>query len=128
MKMVKIFFKWADKHIFLVKVVAVIWVAMIVILCLMPSSNLPNKIEISFLDKIAHFTFYFVLSLFMLLIFKIPKWTKRIFLLIFLLFCFSLFIEVMQLIMPWERSFSGADLIANLSGIIVGVIIFPKNL
>ena len=126
--MIRKLFQWADKHIYLIKTVAVLWILMIIILCLMPSPDIPSNYEIPFLDKIVHFTFYFVLCLFMLLIFKIPKWSTRIFLLVILVFCFSLTIEIIQYIMPWERSFSVADLVANLSGIIAGIIIFPKNL
>ena len=126
--MIRKIFKWADKHIYLVKIAAAIWVGMIIVLCLMPSSDLPKKIEIPFLDKIAHFIFYFVLCLFILLIFKIPKWTRHTSYVIILLLGFSLFIEIMQYLMPWDRSFSIADLIANLGGIIVGIVIFPKQL
>ena len=126
--MIKRLFQWADKHIKFIKIATIVWVVMLLYLCLAPSPELPDGFEIPFLDKIAHFIIYFVLCVFMILIFKIPKWKHQIFILIISLFSFSLFIEIMQYVMPLGRTFSAGDLIANISGIIAGVIIYPKNM
>ena len=125
--MIKKLFQWAERHFWLVKIAAIIWICLLLYLCLAPSEEFPDYIGIPFFDKIAHFTIYFVLCILMILIFKIPKWTRNTFILIISLFGFSLFIEIMQHVMPFGRTFSVGDLIANLSGIITGIIICPKT-
>jgi Predicted integral membrane protein len=126
--MIKRLFQWADKHIKLVKITSVVWIIMLLYLCLAPSPELPDDFEIPFLDKIAHFIIYFVLCTFLILIYKIQKWTRQTFILIISLFGFSLFIEIMQHVMSLGRTFSVGDLVANISGIISGIIIYPKNM
>ncbi len=106
------------------QVFTLIWGLTIFILCLMPASDLPEVRRFPNLDKIVHFTFYFVLtvSTFSTLL-LLKKEIKPIIVLIGF-FSFSFFIEVLQAILPFNRSFSGYDLIANSTGLAAGYFFF----
>lgn len=88
----------------------------ILILTLMPSS--PKPISINQIDKLYHFIAFMVFAFVYRLAFKQTK--------IFLIFMFSIalgaFIEIVQYYLP-NRSFSFADLIADILGAFVGLLI-----
>ncbi|WP_372776227.1 VanZ family protein [Mangrovibacterium sp.] len=97
-----------------------IWGIIILVLCLIPASDLPKVNPIPNLDKIVHFILYFV--------FTVSAFTTKQLLgkkisTVFILsgfFLFSFSIEVLQAVLPFNRSFSLYDLLSNSSGLFAG--------
>jgi VanZ family protein len=115
------------KHLTLLRILTLIWLFLITILCLLPQDELPRAGNIPYFDKLVHFTFYFVLTTLCLLIFPGLKLSGKL-LLAAGIFSFSFFIEIMQWILPFGRTFSLVDLLANLSGVIAGLLLFQKRI
>lgn len=69
-------------------------------------------------DLILHFAGYVVLIISALLIYD--KYHVKIFI---LLFIYSVMIEIIQYFLPY-RTFSGLDILANLTGLITGTILW----
>lgn len=101
-----------------------LWGIMIFILCLMPASDLPKVERIPNLDKIVHFTLYFVLTLSALVTIKLLRAKIKLTSVIAGFFLASLLIEILQAILPFNRSFSLLDLAANLAGLVAGWLIY----
>ncbi|RKD86209.1 VanZ like protein [Mangrovibacterium diazotrophicum] len=106
------------------QVFTIAWGIMILILCLMPASDLPKVERIPNLDKIVHFTLYFVLSVSELITIKLQKTKINSAFVIIGFFLGSFLIEVLQGILPFNRSFSMLDLVANLSGLLGGLLFY----
>jgi VanZ family protein len=119
--------KIANKHLPLIKALTLIWFLLITVLCIMPQNDLPEGPEIPYFDKFVHFMLYFVLVTLSLFVFSASKHSNKI-ILISIIFAFSFFIEVIQGILPFGRTFSLLDLLANLSGILAGLLLFQKKL
>lgn len=102
------------------KLLTIGWSSLIIILCLMPADDLPKEEWFPNLDKVVHFTFYFVLSNLLLIILELQNARFPKIRLLLAIFTMSLVIEILQLILPVNRSFSLFDLIANASGIVFG--------
>jgi VanZ family protein len=117
----------ANKHLRLLKALTFIWLLLITILCLIPQEELPDAGGIPHLDKFVHFVLYFVMAVLSLFVFSRYKPSHKI-IIIAGIFIFSFFIEVMQGILPFGRTFSFTDLLANLSGILAGLLLFQKKL
>ncbi|WP_394340532.1 VanZ family protein [Mangrovibacterium diazotrophicum] len=90
----------------------------------MPASDLPKVERIPNLDKIVHFTLYFVLSVSELITIKLQKTKINSAFVIIGFFLGSFLIEVLQGILPFNRSFSMLDLVANLSGLLGGLLFY----
>lgn len=112
---------------------SIVWAIIIFILCSMPTSDVPSYklFEIPHFDKFVHFTLYLVLGI---LLFwesrsnRISNGMKYIVILVVgaICICYGCFIELFQhLFAPW-RSADGLDVVANIIGFIVSVIIYPK--
>jgi VanZ family protein len=119
--------KIANKHLTLIKALTLIWLLLIAVLCIVPQNDLPEGPEIPYFDKFVHFMLYFVLTTLSLFVFSGSKHSNKI-ILISIIFVFSFFIEIMQGILPFGRTFSLTDLLANLSGILVGLLLFQKKI
>ncbi|MGV8095610.1 MAG: VanZ family protein [Mangrovibacterium sp.] len=119
--------KIANKHLPLIKALTLIWFLLITVLCIMPQNDLPKGPEIPYFDKFIHFMLYFVLVTLSLFVFSASKHSNKI-ILISIIFAFSFFIEVIQGILPFGRTFSLLDLLANLSGILAGLLLFQRKL
>lgn len=78
----------------------------------------PNKFS---LDKIMHFTFYFVLTLSTFLIFNVKN--KGMYKIVIVFFILAAGLEYVQLYIP-HREFSYNDMMMNFIGIIIGIILF----
>lgn len=89
----------------------------------MPSNDLPEANNIPQLDKIVHFTFYFVWSILLL---STKEINLKPYITLSLLLLFSFGIEILQLLLPLGRSFSMLDLAANLTGLIAGWAFYSK--
>lgn len=104
----------------------VLWTIIIFVLCLFPADDLPKEELFPNLDKVAHFTFYFVLSAASLLVLKLLKSEISVYLILLLIFLTSFLIEVLQLILPINRSFSLYDMLANTVGLFAGWLVFER--
>lgn len=113
----------ANKYFPLLKTITIVWLILITLLCLIPQDDLPQTELIPHLDKLVHFSLYFVLTVLSLIVYRKPKLRGKI-LIMTGIFVFSLLIEIMQGILPFGRTFSLTDLLANLSGIATGFLLF----
>lgn len=116
----------ANKYLTLLKAFTFIWLLLITILCLIPQKELPEVRGIPHLDKFVHFVLYFVMAVLSLFVFSRYTPSHKI-IIVAGIFIFSFFIEVMQGILPFGRTFSFTDLLANLSGILAGLLLFQKK-
>lgn len=107
-------------------VFTVLWGCLIAVLCLMPADDFPKAEGFPNLDKIVHFTLYFILSLSVFSTFKLLKTKIKPFTVIISCFSFGFLIEILQAILPFNRSFSVFDLLANLIGLISGWLVFQS--
>lgn len=105
---------------------ALFWTGVISFLCLENSKNIP-LIDIQFIDKIIHAIFHFVFTTLWFLYFKKKLNSSNNFrLLSFSLigsFFFGITIELMQEIFTTTRSADLFDVLSNLSGAILAVIV-----
>lgn len=117
------------KKIFLYS--ALLWSGVILFFCLENSKNIP-LIDIQYIDKIIHAIFHFVFTTLWFLYFKKKlKSSNNFRLLSFSLigsFFFGITIELMQELFTTTRSADLFDVLSNLSGAILAVIvIFSLN-
>ena len=96
------------------------------------SSEGEERIWFPHLDKVAHFIFHFgILVLGALAINKIaPKkweWTQKIIYLLIFSIGYGLLIELLQWVMPFDRSAEFWDVMANLTGALMGGLLIQKN-
>lgn len=117
----------ASKHLTLIKALTFVWFFVIIFLCIVPQDELPEAGGIPHFDKFVHFMLYFILSILSLFVFSSGKMSTKI-LILAGIFLFSFLIEVTQGIMPYGRTFSATDLLANLSGILAGLLLFQKKI
>jgi VanZ family protein len=107
-----------------------VWAAVILWLSLTSGSNLP-KINIPNIDKVVHFTFYFVLTMLMFY-----GWTEqnsfstlhrhRMVKILFIAIVYGIAIEIMQKLFTTTRHFELLDVAANSTGAIIGSLISVK--
>jgi VanZ family protein len=107
-----------------------LWSLTILILSLLPGDKFP---EIDFalfeIDKLVHFTLYFILAILMYYsFFKIKNelLIKRIVVIIVTGVLFGAFIEIIQGTLITNRFFDQLDILANSLGTILGFIIIEK--
>jgi len=108
--------------------IAIVLLISITVASLMPSNELP-KTSLKNLDKIVHFTMYFVLSSFMVLGFSNLR-NKNIFVkaipIVLSFFC-SFFIEILQEFATSTRSFEIFDILANGIGCLLAFEVMKKQ-
>lgn len=115
-KLIKLLYK----HKYLISAIAIT-----VVIAVLSLVKLGSKQPVSFKnsDKVAHFIAYFVLTFFWLLAsFKLKSIKKTHVALLCLLF--GIIIEVLQSEMTSYRSCEYLDMVANLVGVLVGLLIF----
>jgi VanZ family protein len=100
----------------------------IIILCFIPGGELPqSKFDVPYIDKIFHFSFFFVLSLIVQYEIK-NKVSMKNYLLIFIyVLALGGFIELVQENFIEERDGDFFDLVADLSGAIIAFFIFKDR-
>jgi glycopeptide antibiotics resistance protein len=103
-----------------------IWALIILVITLLPASKIPaiSLLKLKFVDKIIHFTMYFVFAMLLSLGFYFQKNLKvRIVLIFSFLVSFILagLTEIMQHYMIIGRKGDVFDVLANLTGIIAGL-------
>ena len=105
---------------------SVVWVAVITVLCLMPGDDLPKTgfFNIPYFDKIAHTGMYFILAL---LLFNPLKSVGLSVLPASMAFSLLLGggLELLQHFCTLNRSGSWFDLLADLIGAFLGILVFP---
>ncbi len=112
----------APRYLRITRGLCIFWSFIILVLCLIPASDLPKTQSIPHIDKAVHFFMYFFLSGLAVLAIPAQQQKKRLLFILALSFTFSLIIEILQGLLPFGRSFSGFDLIANLCGILTGIV------
>ena len=105
---------------------ALFWTGIIVFFCLIKSSDIP-KIDINNLDKVIHAFFHFVFTSLWVLFFRKQFSRVKISKLLIISFLFSLFfgilIEILQELFTTTRHADLYDIVSNLLGAIIAVII-----
>lgn len=103
---------------------ALLWTGVIAFFCLVQLNNVPLG-EVSNLDKLVHVFFHFVLTVLCFLFFQKYTNALNIFKSIIISFLFSVFfgigIEIAQELFTTTRHADVFDVLANLSGAILGV-------
>jgi len=111
------------KHPRFFGVLAIIWFLIMIYLLLFPSKDLPKVPLFPNMDKLIHFTLYFVFTFLSLFASSIKK-SRNIPWIIVLMFVICVTTEILQRIMPYGRSFDYYDMMANSFGIIIGLLFF----
>lgn len=109
-------------------IIAIVLSILVAIVSLMPSSGVP-KVEIKHLDKLVHFTMYFILSIIysLALSFKYKKQHFKRWVYPFLLaLSFGMLIEIAQEWFTSTRNFDIFDILANGIGSFFGILILKK--
>ena len=111
--------------IWLRKTIAAIYLATIAVLSLMPVRELPHFTVFPEIDKVVHFSMYFGLSFLACWSFELSRdKMKSIYLLLAGVFMYGVLMEILQRTMHNGRNFDFKDMVANLTGAIVGIIIY----
>jgi len=111
--------------IWLRKTIAAIYLAIIAVLSLMPGRDLPHFTVFPEIDKVVHFSMYFGLSFLACWCFEISRdRMKPIYLLLTGVFMYGVLMEILQRTMHNGRNFEFMDMVANLTGAIVGIMIY----
>ena len=106
------------------RVFLAVWVVVILVLCLMPAPDLPKEPSFPQFDKLVHFTLYFILSgLFLLAYPNLRSGRGLVWLFLFVVFLGGS-VEILQLVLPIQRTASLADMMANLAGTLALVGVF----
>jgi VanZ family protein len=107
------------------KTIAALYLGFIVVLSLMPAIDLPHFAVFKNLDKAVHVCMYLGLSFLVCWSFEISrKKMAPLYLLLAGVFMWGVLMEILQRTMHNGRSFDFRDMIANLTGAIVGLIIY----
>jgi VanZ family protein len=107
---------------------AILWLIVIMFACLMPGDRMPGMSffsKIPHLDKIVHFTMYFIFALFLMSGFsrQYKKTSAKAYIFSFILsFLLGVLIEFIQ--EKIGRSYDMYDMIANTVGVIVSLLLF----
>lgn len=99
-----------------------LWTAIVTYLSLMPV-NIDSLPPFSGFDKAVHFTFYFVMSVLILMIKTYKGMSKYITALLLPAF-YGFFIECLQSELNTGRHFDNFDIIANIIGCLTGTLVF----
>ena len=104
-------------------IVALIWTAIIFILCLITLKNVSVDVPIQGKDKLVHFMFYFIL---------VYLWGKalndtKIILIVCFCVLYGIIIEVLQGVFTTTREFDIYDIIANLLGALTSFFVITKK-
>ena len=107
---------------------SIIWVLVIFIGTTFPNSDITvgANVLVPHVDKIAHFTMYFILQLLLMWQFDEIK-TGRFQIRILLLVCaYGILLELIQKYFLVDRFFESYDIIANITGAFMGIILFHR--
>ncbi|MCX6232324.1 MAG: VanZ family protein [Bacteroidetes bacterium] len=102
------------------KIILLLYTALITTLSVMPASDLPDIIVFPYFDKIVHICMYAGLSFLLLWFWDEKKRKNKKLQIIFIVFAWGLFMEIIQGVSHFGRSFDFFDALANTFGFIPG--------
>ncbi len=112
-------------QLWLRRTIGSMYLAALVIISLMPASDLPHIAVFSSFDKAAHFIMYLGLSFLVCWGLDLSRIRMRpIYLLLSGVFMWGVLMEILQRTMHNGRNFDFRDMIANLAGAWVGILIY----
>ncbi len=107
------------------KSIGILYLLTVAVLSLMPSHDLPHFTKIKEIDKVIHVCMYLGLSFLASWNFDIiHKQMKYIFTLLAGVFMYGVLMEILQRTMHNGRNFDFRDMVANLTGAILGILIY----
>ena len=105
-------------------ILVILYVGCIVTLSLLPPQAFPKLPLFAGFDKVVHFMMYFIFSILLSWAVKTELKYRRLFLIIPVTIGWGVFMEIMQLEMHLGRSFDIYDILANSTGVVVGVLLY----
>jgi VanZ family protein len=111
-----------NTHFALKLSVSIIYIGIIVTLSLLPASDFPKVPLFPGVDKVIHVAMYFILAVTLLWAFRetnAARWKLYGFIV-----TWGLIMEIVQNLMNLGRSFSLLDILANITGAFLGIIVF----
>lgn len=107
------------------KTLAVLYLLTIAVISLMPSHDLPHFTKNKIIDKVIHLCMYLGLSFLAGWNYDIiNRQLKYMFMLLAGVFMYGVIMEILQRTMHNGRDFDFKDMIANLTGTIIGLLIY----
>ncbi|MBW2938637.1 VanZ family protein [Aureisphaera sp. CAU 1614] len=109
------------------RILAIGYSLFVTVIMLVPITKGP-KVNIPFFDKIVHALLYFLFAIIWLFYFRsLGKESKSIYVFVSIaLFIYGIIIEVLQGSYIVTRTHDNWDIVANATGIIIGVLVFYK--
>ena len=101
-------------------IAAWLWTFFIVLVCNWPAKNIPHS-SFTGMDKIVHITFFLIWTALWLTSKKINSF-QALWIGTFL----GIGIEISQWLLPFNRSFDWLDLVADTTGIILGLFLYQR--
>lgn len=117
-----------DRHARRAVVLTILFAILLLILSIIPGdmTSTPGGFYFEGMDKVMHALMYGIFALLVtnvyLAFFKLKFWP--VLLLVFITWCYSIMMEILQLYLVSTRSGELLDAIANLIGIVLGTLLF----
>jgi len=102
----------------------VMYVGCIMALSLLPPQDFPQIPLFEGADKVVHILMYFIFSILSSWALKTELYRSRAFIIIPATIGWGILMEIFQLEMHLGRSFSWFDVMANTTGVVIGIIIY----
>lgn len=107
------------------KIIAIVYLATVAVLSLMPSRDLPHFTVYPEIDKVVHLCMYLGLSFLACWSYEISRdRMKPLYLMVAGVFMYGVLMEILQRTMHNGRNFDFRDMLANLTGAIIGILIY----
>jgi VanZ family protein len=107
------------------KTIAILYLVTIAVISLIPSHDLPQFTKFKDIDKVIHVCMYMGLSFLACWSFEIRRdRMKPLYLMLAAVFMYGVLMEILQRTMHNGRDFDFKDMLANLMGTIVGILIY----
>lgn len=107
----------------------ILWAVFILIICILPPSDLPVDLPFEHFDKVVHFSLFTLLALLLIVGFKKQYEYRQlkkhsVTYTFFISMAYGFVIEMLQQFIFTTRYFDAMDIISNFSGTIFGILIF----
>jgi VanZ family protein len=107
------------------KTIAILYLVTIAVISLIPSHDLPQFTKFKDIDKVIHVCMYMGLSFLACWSFGIRRdRMKPLYFMLAVVFMYGVLMEILQRTMHNGREFDFKDMVANLMGTIVGILIY----
>ncbi len=104
------------------KIILILYIVLITMLSIMPTSDMPNIIVFPYFDKLVHLCMYAGLSFLLLWLWDENPNKRKYWKILFIVFGCGLLMEIIQEISHLGRSFDILDITANLLGFLPGLL------